>query len=154
VAWTAVLKGVFICPSAKQNHGSSEPLIVWSSDLSSGMYCRWPPWWWRQHVPLKRRRQYIPEDKSELHARRRENLKSHTYRLSCNNDSRSCSKHSSCLNWIFIFCKTIFTVSVLRISCTFVKLPLSRLSGLRNYCLVKIRFNFCVQVAIPRHLKF
>jgi hypothetical protein len=30
------------------------------------------PWWWRQHVPLKRRytiiftRQYIPEDKSEL----------------------------------------------------------------------------------------
>jgi len=28
---------------------------VWSSDLSSGMYCRVKsPWWWRQHVPLKR----------------------------------------------------------------------------------------------------
>jgi hypothetical protein len=42
-----------------------------------------------QHVPLKRRstnyftRQYIPEDKSELHTHRRENLKSHTCQLVC-----------------------------------------------------------------------
>jgi len=42
-----------------------------------------PPWWWRQQAALKRRstfklrtRQHIPED-SELHTRRRENLKSH-----------------------------------------------------------------------------
>jgi hypothetical protein len=39
------------------------------------------PWWWRQHIPPSvdnySTRQYIPEDNSELHTRRRENLKSH-----------------------------------------------------------------------------
>jgi hypothetical protein len=33
-----------------------------------GTWCLHHPWWWRQH---------IPEDNSELHTRRRENLKSH-----------------------------------------------------------------------------
>jgi hypothetical protein len=55
---------------------------VWCSELSSGLYCRVN--WWRQHIPLKTSVdnyftwQYIPEDKSELHTRRRENLKSPT----------------------------------------------------------------------------
>jgi hypothetical protein len=28
---------------------------VWCSELSSGLYCRTHPWWWRQYAPLKRR---------------------------------------------------------------------------------------------------
>jgi hypothetical protein len=37
-------------------------------------------------------RQYIPEDKSELHTRRHENLKSHNMKLSYNSGDSGCKK--------------------------------------------------------------
>jgi hypothetical protein len=67
------------------------------------------PWWWRQYAPLKTSvdnhftRQYIPEDNSEHHTRRRENLKSHERRhvtelmfLSLFNDALSTALYRLC----------------------------------------------------------
>jgi hypothetical protein len=55
-----------------------------SSELSSGMYCLHPDSSLmmeaaRTSVDNYFTRQYIPEDSSELHTRRRENLKSHIF---------------------------------------------------------------------------
>jgi hypothetical protein len=50
----------------------------WCSELSSGIYCRvkWLSTDSETSVEKNLTRQYIPEDNSELHTRRRENLKS------------------------------------------------------------------------------
>jgi hypothetical protein len=58
-------------------------LSLFCSELPSGMQDDdGHPWWWRQHAPLIRRSTIIlhttvhPRRHSELHTRRRENLKS------------------------------------------------------------------------------
>jgi hypothetical protein len=70
-----------VIPASRRAWASFCPLL---SDFEQNCYVQnCLQGWWRQHVPLKRRstyyfkRQYNPEDNSELHTRRRENLKSH-----------------------------------------------------------------------------